>query len=210
MADEYADRLSTIRSPGAAGVRPGAITLARHGEPALSRKIRFNAPAYGEWWARYEEGGLLPGQTPPASLKATAARAGVVIASTRRRSIETATAVADGKAFATDPLFIEAPLPPPPWPRWIKMSPKNWGFFARFWWWFFDHHQGQETRAEAQLRANEAARIVAELADNGQDVLVVAHGFFNTMVGEALKKRGWRCTEDQGFRYWKARIFRRG
>ena len=52
--------------------------------------------------------------------------------------------------------------------------------------------------------------MVAELAENGQDVLVVAHGFFNTMIGEALKRRGWRCIEDQGFRYWSARIFRRG
>ena len=98
MADESADHLSTTQVPGAAGahaagVRPGAITLARHGEPALSRKIRFNAPAYGDWWARYEEGGLLPGQTPPTSLLATARDAGTIIASTRRRSIETATAV---------------------------------------------------------------------------------------------------------------------
>jgi hypothetical protein len=79
MADESADHLTTSESSRAAGAhtgpRPGAITLARHGEPALSRKIRFNAPAYGDWWARYEEGGLLPGQTPPDSLKATAKRA---------------------------------------------------------------------------------------------------------------------------------------
>ena len=93
--------------------------------------------------------------------------------------------------------------------RWIKLSPRMWGFFARFWWWFFDHHEGQETRAQAQQRANEAAKMVAELAENGQDVLIVAHGFFNTMIGEALKRRGWRCIQDQGFRYWSARIFRR-
>lgn len=190
--------------------KPGRVILARHGEPGLSRKIRFDAAGYREWWAKYEETGLREGQTPPDALAAIAQSAGVIIASTRKRSIETAHAVSGGKAFSQDPLFIEAPLPPPNFPRWIKLSPRVWGFLARFWWWFFDHHQGQETRAQAQVRANEAARIVAELADNGQDVLVVAHGFFNTMVGEALKKRGWRCTDDQGFRYWKARIFRRG
>jgi len=215
MADESADHLSS-REPsglGTAGVqaapRPGAITLARHGEPALSRKVRFNAPAYGEWWARYEEGGLLSGQTPPDSLKATARRAGVMIASTRRRSVETATAVAEGKAFATDPLFIEAPLPPPPWPRWIKMSPKHWGFFARFWWWFFDHHAGQESRAQAELRADQAADLLIDLSKNGQEVLLVAHGFFNTMIGLSLQKRGLKKTLDQGFQYWCVKRFER-
>ena len=190
--------------------RPGRVILARHGEPGLSRKVRFNAAGYRDWWAKYEETGLREGQTPPDALAAMAQAAGVIIASTRRRSIETAHAVSAGKAFSQDPLFIEAPLPPPRWPHWIKLSPRMWGFIARFWWWFFNHHEGQETRAQAQERANEAAKIVSELAENGQDVLVVAHGFFNTMVGEALKKRGWRCAEDQGFRYWKARIFQRG
>jgi broad specificity phosphatase PhoE len=141
---------------------------------------------------------------------AMAEQAGFMISSTRLRSIQTAQALSCGRAFAEDPLFVEAPLPPPNWPGWLKMSPRLWGFVSRVCWWFLDHHEGQETRAQAQERANEAARIVSELTDNGQDVLVVAHGFFNTMVGEALKKRGWRCTEDQGFRYWKARIFRRG
>lgn len=216
MADESADHLSSREPSGQATAappaasRPGAITLARHGEPALSRKVRFNAPAYGEWWARYEEGGLLPGQTPPDSLKATARRAGVMIASTRRRSIETATAVAEGKAFATDPLFIEAPLPPPPWPRWIKMSPKHWGFFARFWWWFFDHHDGQESRAQAELRADQAADLLIDLSKNGQEVLLVAHGFFNTMIGIQLKLRGWRRIGGRGWRYWNTRRFAKG
>jgi len=188
---------------------PGAIILARHGQPSLSRKIRFNAEGYREWWGRYEEAGLREGQTPPPVLAAMAQKAGVIIASTRRRSVETAPAVAAGKAFAQDPLFIEAPLPPPRWPKWIKLSPRMWGFFARFWWWFFNHHDGQETRAQAHARADEAAGMVVELAQDGQDVLVVAHGFFNTMIGQSLQRRGWRCVEDQGYRYWKARIFRR-
>ena len=196
-------------SPGAAQPRPGVITLARHGEPALSRKVRFNAPSYGAWWARYEEGGLLPGQTPPDSLVETARQAGVIIASTRRRSIETAHAVTAGKAFATDPLFIEAPLPPPPWPRWIRLSPKTWGFFARFWWWFFNHHAGQENREQAERRADQAADLLIGLSENGQDVLVLAHGFFNTMIGIALQKRGLKKTLDQGFKYWCVKRFER-
>jgi broad specificity phosphatase PhoE len=187
--------------------QPGAVILARHGQPALSRKRMLSADEYREWWADYEMGGLLDGQTPPESLRLAAERAGFIIASTRLRSVETARAVAGGRTFAEDALFIEAPLPPPHWPKWFKLSPRIWGGVSRFWWWWFNHHDHQESRAEAQVRADEAARQLVELAAGGRDVLVVAHGFFNTMVGLALRRHGWRCVQDGGFRYWSARRF---
>jgi broad specificity phosphatase PhoE len=187
---------------------PGAVILARHGEPALSRAVRLSADEYREWWADYETGGLAEGQSPPEALRQAATGAGFIIASTRQRSIETARALAEGRAFAEDPLFIEAPLPPPHWPSWLRLSPRLWGFLSRFWWYWFNHHDHQESRSEAQARADEAARQLIELAEGGQDVLVVAHGFFNTMVGYALQRRGWRCTEAGGFSYWAAFKFR--
>ncbi len=186
---------------------PGAIILARHGEPALSRETRLSAAGYGAWWAQYEEGGILAGQAVPEALKAAARATGVVITSTRRRSIESALALGVPPGFAQDPLFVEAPLPPPPFPEWIKLSPRHWGVITRFWWWFFDHHPGEESRARAQGRADEAARALIAHAAGGADVLLVAHGFFNTMIGRALRRAGWRCTLDQGFRYWSIRRF---
>jgi broad specificity phosphatase PhoE len=193
----------------AADARPGAILLARHGEPDIARKVRLSADEYRAWWALYETRGLLAGQTPPQSLTDFAARAGVLISSTRPRAIETARAACGSRDYARDPLFVEAPLPPPRWPRWIRLSPRAWGFVSRCWWWFLNHHEGQETRAQATDRADRAASLLIGLAEEGQDVLVVAHGFFNGMVGEALRRRGWRCTEDQGFDYWRARRFER-
>jgi broad specificity phosphatase PhoE len=200
---------AVIADPTSPPARSGVITLARHGEPALSRKVRLNAPEYGDWWGRYEEGGLKAGQTPPTALVEIARSAGAIIASTRRRSIETAQAVVGERAFATDPTFIEAPLPPPPWPLWLRMSPKRLGFFARFWWWFFDNHGGQETRKEAEARAGQAADLLIELAASGQDVLVLAHGFFNWMIADALKARGWAKIVDEGHAYWSIKRFRR-
>ncbi len=203
MADAIADQVLAQDKPGSSGL----ITLARHGEPALSRKVCFNSAAYGQWWALYEEGGLKPGQAPPPALIETGRRAGTVIASTRRRSIETAQAVCEGRAFATDPLFIEAPLPPPPWPSWIRMKPSHLGFFARFWWWFFDHHAGQESRAQAEIRADQAADLLIELSADGQEVLVLAHGFFNWMIARALTKKGLSKLIDEGHGYWSVKRF---
>jgi len=199
----------TIADQKSPPATPGVITLARHGEPALSRQVRLNAPEYGAWWSRYEEGGLKAGQTPPDTLIQIAREADVIIASTRRRSIETARAVVGDRAFATDPTFIEAPLPPPPWPLWFRMSPKRLGFFARFWWWFFNNHGGQETRKQAEVRAGQAADLLIELSDTGQNVLVLAHGFFNWMIADALKARGLTKLVDEGHAYWSIKRFRR-
>lgn len=183
--------------------------LARHGEPALSRKIRLDSAGYRAWWAKYEEGGILPGQTPPTGLLQIAREADVIFASTRLRAIETAEAVAGGKLFVRDPVFIEAPLPPPPLPPFIRLSPKIWGFVARVAWWFFGHSEGQETRREAERRAGQVAERLIASAETGEKVLVLAHGFFNTMVERELKRRGWRRVEGRGYRYWSAKRFER-
>lgn len=190
-----------------AAVRPGAIVLIRHGEPALSRKCLITAREYGDWWAKYEVGGLRAGQTPPAALVAAAEGAGAIYVSTRQRAQETAAAVSAGREVMTDALFIEAPLPPPPLPGWIKLSPRWWGVVSRFWWHAFNHHGGQETRAQAEKRAEQAAQVLIGKASGGRDVLVFAHGYFNHMVGRRLNADGWRLVENQGFKYWSQRRY---
>jgi broad specificity phosphatase PhoE len=193
-----------------AAIRHGAIILARHGEPALSRKVRLNAAEYREFWANYEILGLLPGQTPPKQLLTFVESCGALVSSTRLRSIESAQALAKDRIFDRHDMLIEAPLPPPNWPRWIRMSPSMWGFFARLWWWFFDHHEGQETRSQAEERADRAAAMLIGLAAGGENVVVLAHGFFNFMVGRSLRKLGWKLVKSEGYKYWSMRRFERG
>jgi broad specificity phosphatase PhoE len=209
-----ADSLPSPDAPSAAAVPAasgavGTIVLARHGEPALSRKVRLSAREYLDWWARYEIGGLLPGQSPPQHIADAAAKAGLIFASTRLRSIETAKAICGARALSVDEIFIEAPLPPPGWPDWIRLNPRAWGVISRFWWWFLGHHGGQETKAQAEVRARQAAVKLDAEAAAGNHVLVVAHGFFNTMIGLELQRLGWRLTNDRGFRYWSTRTFER-
>lgn len=189
--------------------RPGAIILARHGEPALSRKVKLSAKEYRDFWAQYEVLGLLPGQTPPEKLAGFVATAGTLVSSTRLRSIESAAALAGGRQVIQHDVLIEAPLPPPPWPNWIRLSPSVWGFLARFWWWFFNHHEGQETRIAAEVRAGEAADLLIGYAERGEDVVVLAHGFFNFMIGRALRRRGWKLMASEGYKYWSTRRFER-
>jgi broad specificity phosphatase PhoE len=208
-SDALKARGPTSPDGGQSGSRPGAIILTRHGEPDLSRKVRLNARGYADWWATYEGKGLKPGQTAPQALCALA-RDAVIVCSTRPRAIESSHAIAGGRDFEIHEGLVEAPLPPPRWPNWLKLAPRTWGVIARTWWWFFNHHEGQESRAEAELRAEGVAERLIALAEEGRDVLVLAHGFFNTMVGLALRRHGWKLIEDQGYRYWSARRFERG
>jgi Histidine phosphatase superfamily (branch 1) len=189
--------------------RPGAIVLARHGEPALARDVKLTAQQYRDFWAQYEVLGILPGQTPPETLTRLVATAGTLVSSTRLRSVESATIVAAGRRFVQHEVLIEAPLPPPPWPSWIRLSPKIWGFVARVWWWYFNHHEGQETRLAAEARAERACDLLIGHAEDGEDVVVLAHGFFNFMIGRALKKRGWKQVSTEGYKYWSTRRFER-
>ena len=190
-----------------AAARAGAIVLARHGEPALSRRVKLNAEGYRRWWARYEEGGLLGDQAPPPTLVAAATRSDKVFASIRPRAIQTAKALRGDAALQIDEVFIEAPLPPPRFPSWLRMSPRAWGVVSRFWWWWFNHHADQESRRQAETRADSACQVLIREAEAGHDVMLVAHGFFNAMIGIQLKRRGWRCVCDGGYRYWSSRRF---
>ena len=185
----------------------GTITIARHGQPAISRDVRLNAAEYEAFWARYEIGGLAEPQSAPEHLTGTAEKADVVFVSTRRRAVDSARILVGNREVFEDVRLIEAPLPPPPFPAWVRLSPKLWGFFARFWWWFFDHHAGEESRAQAEARADLAAGKLEVLAASGQHVVVLAHGFFNVLIGRALRKRGWRMTLREGYKYWSTRRF---
>ena len=189
--------------------KPGSITITRHGEPALSRKVSLTAAGYSEFWAKYEVGGLVVGQSAPAHLAAHAVEADVIWVSTRRRALESARILVGERATIEDVRLIEAPLPPPPFPGFVRMSPKYWGFFARFWWWWFNHHAGQETRAEATARARSVVAEIAAEAQAGKNVLVVAHGFFNAMLGLELARLGWRKVWGRGWKYWSTRRFER-
>lgn len=214
MTDQTAHRVAGDAAPSArpgglssGAVRSGAIVLTRHGEPALSRRCKLTSDGYREWWGRYELGGLLDGQTPPDCLIAQA-RKSVIFHSSRKRAVETAQAVAGDRPMIEDSIFIEAPLPPPAFPDWFKTGPRWWGVIARFWWWAFDFHaEGEESRDEAKARARRAADMLEAKAAEGTDVLVLAHGFFNGMVGMELTRRGWRCVKDKGFKYWSQRRF---
>ncbi len=189
----------TSRDTGA----PGAITIARHGEPDLDRRVKLDWRGYEDWWARYDEAGLKPGQEAPESLRRQAQGAALRFSSTLLRAVETAAAACGPLDFASDSIFVEAPLPPPPIPG--RFSPRIWGGIARCSWWV-GMARGRESREEAEARAERAAGLLVEAAQSGP-VVLFAHGWFNRMLRPALKVHGYACRRDGGDTYWSWRRY---
>ncbi|WP_084419393.1 histidine phosphatase family protein [Henriciella litoralis] len=190
------DTLKSVRGP---------IIVSRHGKPALDRTAgpRLNWEEYRDWWSRYEIGSLADGQMAPDNLKEAVADADVVLSSIAPRAIETAR-LASGREPETDPLFVEAPLPPPRFKK-KKYLPKTWNVLARTAWLYGHSLDGESNRA-ARARAGQAALRLHEAAAEGK-VYLAAHGWFNRMLRPAMTKIGWVCVRDGGDKYWSYRIY---
>jgi len=186
----------------------GRIITARHGRPDLSRDLKITSAEYGDWWARYDESGLHPDEHPPAGLIDLARDASTVLSSTLPRAIETARQATGGaRDVPADPIFVEAPLPPPPAPSFLKLQPGTWGVVSRTFWFWGYAPEGIETHMEAWGRVRKITERLAGHAREG-DVLLCAHGYLNWMIDRRLRKEGWARTErDGGNHYWSWRIY---
>ncbi|WP_017932249.1 histidine phosphatase family protein [Robiginitomaculum antarcticum] len=189
--------------------KPGfdVLIIARHGRPALSRKVRLTWREYRDWWQAYDAGGLADDQIAPNGISTLAQEADLVVSSTLPRAMQTAHIARSAAADLVDVVFVEAPLPPPHLPL-LKLRPKTWGTLARICW-FWGFPDGMETVDEARIRAGEAAEMLEREASGGKLVLLTAHGWFNRMIRTQLVRRGWVCTENQGDLHWKYRRFER-
>jgi broad specificity phosphatase PhoE len=184
--------------------RIGSIVIVRHGQPHADRSVRVDRRGFREWWANYDLSALHPDEKPPEALVKLAERSDVLFASTLQRAIHTAQMIAGGRQVITDPVFVEAPLPPPP--LWGKRRPSAWGVYARAAWWAGMSDNG-ETRHEAEIRAEAAVATLTAQALRGHNVLLCAHGWFNRMMRPVLKRQGWREVEDGGDAYWSFRRY---
>jgi broad specificity phosphatase PhoE len=182
----------------------------RHGQPIVDREAlpRLTWQEYVGWWQRYEASSLKPGQVPPKALLAATARAPFLFASIRPRAIETAQAIAGARHVRSDPMFVEAALPPPRWGK-RQLLPKTWNKWARLWW-MFGHSLEDEPKSAAKARARQAAARLVETAEaGGHDVVLCAHGWFNRMLRPEFARLGWRCVRDGGDSYWSFRVYER-
>jgi len=184
----------------------GPIIVSRHGRPALDRTLgpRLRWRDYVDWWDRYEQGALAEGQSAPQALRNIVADAEIVFSSARLRAQQTADSAASHKPAVYDPVFNEAPLPPPKLTG-VRALPKTWNVLARTAW-LAGHSLDGESVSEARLRARAAADKLHNASEAGK-VYLAAHGWFNRMLRPELRRLGWVCVFDGGDRYWSYRVY---
>ncbi len=181
------------------------IILVRHGRPHIALSPRTSHRGFGYYIDAYEAAGLDPASLPPQELAELGRELASVFASDRPRSHQSAKALAPHVTPLRDPLFAEAPLASPPIP-FLKMGVPSWAVVSRLLW-----HMGFSPRIEgwfaARRRAERAADILVARARAEGAVALVAHGYFNWMIGRVLTQRGFVKQGSHRARYWNTVVY---
>jgi broad specificity phosphatase PhoE len=181
------------------------ILLIRHGQPNIALSPRTGHAGFAAYIDDYEGAGLSPANLPPEELRDLARELDHVFTSDRPRSRQSAAALAAHAELIADPLFAEAPLAAPRLPL-LRMRVPKWAVVSRILW-HAGFHPGIETARSAARRAAQAADILIARARRTGVTALVAHGYFNWMIGRQLVRRGFKRTGSHQARYWNTVIY---
>jgi broad specificity phosphatase PhoE len=181
---------------------PLRIILVRHGRPAISTEHRTSHFGFRNYIDAYEAAGLDPASAPPEELQELARDLSAVFTSNRPRSQDSARAIAPHAELISDHLFEEAPLASPKIPM-VRLGVAAWAVMSRILW-HAGYHPEIENYRRAKQRAKAAADILTFKAQEDGTSVLVAHGYFNAMIGRELARRGFRKTGSHRVRYWNA------
>jgi broad specificity phosphatase PhoE len=182
------------------------VILVRHGKPAIATDARTSHQGFRRYIDAYQDAGLDPKSAPPEELLDLVKGLNAVFTSGLPRSNDSARTLLPEAEIIADPLFTEAPLAAPRIPL-LKMKVPIWAVMARIMW-HAGYHPEIEDYRRAKARASKAAEILLARAHANDGVAVlVAHGYFNAMIGRVLKKRGFMRTGSHRVRFWNAVVY---
>ena len=181
------------------------IVLVRHGRPAISTDHRTTHRGFRDYIDAYEAAGLDPDSVPPEELQDLVKELTAVFTSGRPRSQDSARALAPNAELIADPLFVEAPLASPRIPL-LRMGVPSWAVMARILW-HAGYHPEIENYRRAKHRAAKAADILLARAREDGLAALVAHGYFNAIIGRELARRGFHKSGSHRAHYWNAVVY---
>jgi broad specificity phosphatase PhoE len=185
--------------------KPIRIVLIRHGQPAIDPAPRTGHHGFRDYIDAYEASGLDPASAPPGELQDLIRELSEVFTSGRKRADESAKMLAPGAELIADPLFAEAPLASPRIPL-LRMKVTKWAVVSRIFW-YAGFSPRIENYRRARRRAREAATILIAKARKDGATALVAHGYFNYLIGGVLRARGFTQTGSHRARYWNAVVY---
>lgn len=187
--------------------QPPRVVLVRHGKPAISMACTCYR-GFRHFIAAYECAGLDPRSAPPAELRALVKDLSAVFTSGAPRANDSARSLLPQAQIIADPLFAEAPLAGPRIPL-VKMTVPIWAVISRIMW-HAGYHPEIENYRRARGRAARAAdRLLAGAEANAGTAVLVAHGYFNAMIGRVLRQRGFVRVGAHRASFWNAVTYER-
>jgi broad specificity phosphatase PhoE len=204
--DLHVEARPTGRKPGRAEAM--RIILIRHGRPAIAAAPRTSHRGFSQYIDDYEAAGLHPDSAPPEELQDLVKELTAVFTSGKPRAHDSAKALAPNAELIADPLFVEAPLASPRIPL-LRLKVPSWAVVSRILW-HAGYHPEIENYRKAKQRASDAADILMARARGEGVAALVAHGYFNMMIGRELRRRGLLRTGSHRVRFWNAVIYEDG
>lgn len=183
----------------------GRIILIRHGQPNIALSPRTSHQGFRAYIDAYEAAGLDPQSAPPKDLRALVKDLTELFTSAKPRAHDSAKSLAPHAKLIVDPLFVEAPLAAPKIPL-LKLRVQSWAVVARLLW-HAGYHPDIEPYAASRARAQKAANILINRCTAEGTTALIAHGYFNFLIGRELKRQGHKKTGTHRARYWNAVIY---
>ena len=183
------------------------IVLIRHGEPDLVKDVWANRNAALDYVRTYDSVGVLPLVDLHLSLEEL--KVNHVFSSPTPRAFHTAQLLfTDRIEIVTDHRFreFERKIFRIPWLG-ISLPLQFWLVFSRVLWLLGLNSSGIESKTKAYIRGKENAEFLIDEAVKHENAFLVAHGFHNKVVADALVNKGWLQVYNGGRGYAAINIF---
>ena len=183
------------------------IVLIRHGEPDLVKDVWVNRNAALDYALNYDSVGVLPLAGHTLSLETI--KVNHVFSSPTPRAFHTAQLLfTDRVEIVTDHRFreFERKIFRIPWVG-ISLPLQFWLVFSRVLWLLGLNSRGIESKTKAYIRGKQNAEFLIDEAGIHENAFLVAHGFHNKVVADALVSKGWLQVHNGGRGYAAINIF---
>ncbi len=172
----------------------------------MARSRWISHKAFARYIDDYQAAGLDADSAPPDELRALVKGTPKVFASDLKRSIDSARTLLPGAEVVSTPLFTESPLASPKVPA-LRLKAPAWAVMARVAW-HGGFKPGIESYAQSRGRARKAVELLLAEAEAKGIAVLVAHGYFNAILGRTLTRRGWTKTEGaHRARFWNTVVY---
>lgn len=173
----------------------------------MGRSRWIGHAAFARFIDDYQAAGI-EADPPPQELIDLVTEAPRVFASDLKRSIDSARTLLPEAEMVSTPLFTEAPLASPRVPG-LKMKAPAWAVVSRIAW-HGGFKPGIESYGQSKQRARQAAPMLIEEAERSGLAVLVAHGYFNAILGRTLRLNGWRKVSGaHRARFWNTVVYER-